>query len=150
MNSPFFNAFNLVPLLLFPVLWYAVLAFSAGGAPGEFATWIAAPWTSVHNFSGEIWTLSLGDAIVIVTILIFFFELLKATRTDGRALVNHALATLVFVVSLILFITTHGFSTTTYFLILLIQLVDVVAGYAISVVVARRQFGTPGGIIGTS
>lgn len=150
MKNSFLNTFNLIPLLALPALWYALLALFSGGAPGEFAQWLAAAWFTLHNFSGDLWTLSLGDVIVIVTILAFFFEVLKATRTDGRSLINHALATFVFVVSLIFFLTTKGFSTTTFFLILLIQLVDVIAGFAISVVAARRQFGTPGGIIGTS
>ena len=48
---------------------------------------------------------------------------------------------LTFVVALVEFITLHGFATTTFFLILVMCLVDVVGGYTISIIAAEHDLG---------
>ena len=55
---------------------------------------------------------------------------------------------LVFVVALIEFIVLPGFATSAFFLITMMALVDVMAGFTVSIVTARRDIGADGGLFG--
>jgi len=90
-------------------------------------------------FSGDTWRFSIGDMLVTFTLLLLFVEIVKSTRTSSRQLVNHGLSVLTFIVALVEFITLHGFATTTFFLIIVMTLIDVVAGYTISVIAAEHD-----------
>ena len=68
-------------------------------------------------------------------------EIVKATRTTSKEIINHGLSMLVFVVALIEFITLKGFATSTFFFLTLFTLFDVVAGYTISIVAAEHDLG---------
>jgi hypothetical protein len=92
-------------------------------------------------FSGDIWHFSLGDFIVLVSLVLLFVEIVKATRTTSREIINHALSMLTFVVALVCFVALKGFSTSTFFLILMMNLFDVVAGYTISIIAAEHDLG---------
>ena len=48
---------------------------------------------------------------------------------------------LTFVVALVEFIVLHGFATSTFFLITLMCLIDVIGGYTISVIAAEHDLG---------
>jgi hypothetical protein len=48
---------------------------------------------------------------------------------------------LTFTVALVEFIVLKGFSTSAFFLIMMMCLFDVVAGYTISIVAAKRDIG---------
>jgi hypothetical protein len=73
----------------------------------------------------------------------------KATRTDSLAIINHGLSMLVAVICIIEFIAVRGFSNSTFFMLLLMTIFDVVAGFTITIVAAKRDFGSSGGIVGT-
>jgi hypothetical protein len=104
---------------------------------------------TVTMFSGDAWRVSAGDALLGVAVFLLFIEVVKSTRTDSVSLINHALGTLLFVFFLVEFLTMKGFSTSIFGLLAALQLVDVVAGYTVTVVAAKRDFGASGGIIGT-
>ena len=70
-----------------------------------------------------------------------FVEVVKATRTTTKELINHGLSMLTFVIALILFITVKGFATSTFLLMTMMTLFDVIAGYTISVVAAEHDLG---------
>jgi len=118
------------PLLVIPLLAYVIFAvagadFSASRFP------ITLP-------SMGVWQLTLGDTLVAVGLFLLFFEILKATRAGGNSIVDHALATIVFVVSLILFLIWDQAATSTFFLLMVMALIDVIAGFSVSLNAARR------------
>jgi len=78
---------------------------------------------------------------VLVTLALLFIEVVKATRTTSREIINHGLSMLTFVVALIEFITLRGFGTTPFFFIMVMCLFDVIAGYTISIVAAEHDLG---------
>jgi hypothetical protein len=69
--------------------------------------------------------------------------MVKATRTGRGEILNHAFSTLTFVAALVEFLLLKGFATTAFFLLAAMCLFDVVAGYTISIVSARRDFSVP-------
>jgi hypothetical protein len=132
------------PLLALPVLFYnaaaAMLVDGGLNAPGAGAR-MAEVATSVTMASGALWTITFGDMILITALIVLFVELLKSTRTRGAAIVNHGLSMLLFVICLIEFLLLDAFATSTFFLITLMVLMDVLAGFIVSIVAARRDFG---------
>jgi len=92
-------------------------------------------------FSTDVWHFSIGDLLVTVTLVMLFVEIVKATRTTSREIINHGLSMLTFVIALICFITLKGFSTSTFFFITVMTIFDVVAGYTISIVAAEHDLG---------
>jgi hypothetical protein len=126
------------PKMLIAVLVYNVLIF-AGAAMGHPAGTVLGVNIPVTVFSGDVWRISLGDGLLILALLLLFIEIIKATRTSRREILNHALSTLILAGALAEFIVVKGFGTSTFFLITLMCLFDVVAGYTVSIVSARRD-----------
>lgn len=122
------------PLLIVPVVIYAMFALGGGVE-------ILAHGADIPMFSQDRWHFSLGDLLVLVALVLLFVEIVKSTRTTARQLINHGLSTVVFVIALVCFIALKGFATSTFFLILMMALFDVVAGYTISVAAAEHDLG---------
>ena len=55
------------------------------------------------------------------------------------AIVNHALSLIVFVVCLVEFLLIRGFATSTFFLILTMVMLDVLAGFIVTIIAARKD-----------
>lgn len=125
------------PLLIFVVIAYNFLVFASGFALQD-------QLFSVKMMSGGVWAFTVADAVLCAALLLLFIEILKATRTDSSSIVDHALSTLVFIGCLIEFIMVGKAVTSTFFFIMLICLIDVVAGYSITIRAARRDFAMGG------
>jgi hypothetical protein len=125
-------------LKVFPFMALAVAAYDAAvlgtGTPLDQAI------GGVSLPSGVVWSVSLADAIVVGALLLLFVEILAATSTRRSSIVNHGLSTLVFVVCVVEFLLIPGCGTTAFFLITLMTLLDVVAGFSISILTARRDW----------
>ena len=136
-----------IAVLIYNLVWAANWSMGSGGSMNDILT-TGLPWLM---FSGDIWTFTFGDFIVLVSLALLFVEVVKSTRTNSAEVLNHALSVLVFVVALVEFIVIKGFSTSTFFLILAMCVFDIVAGFTISIVAAKRDLGTPvTGIVGTN
>jgi hypothetical protein len=134
---------RLFPLLLVPVVIYNLIALGGGGLMHynvqDMLSYDHA--LSITLFSGDNWKFSFGDFLVLMTLALLFVEVVKATRTTSREIINHGLSMLTFVVALIEFITLKGFGSTPFFFITVMCLFDVIAGYTISIVAAEHDLG---------
>jgi hypothetical protein len=130
-------------LRAFPKMLIAVAVYNAlifiGGAMGHTADVLLAQHVPVTVVSGDVWKISVGDALVTLTLVLLFIEIIKATRTSRREILNHAFSTLILMGAVAEFAVLKGFGTSTFFLITLMCLFDVVAGYTVSIVTARRD-----------
>jgi hypothetical protein len=122
-----------LPLLLIPVIAYNVLAFSTG------ITW-SYEVLALDMVSGARWVLSLADLFLALTLVLLFVEILKSTRTGTVSLVDHILSTGLFVICLIEFLLLPAAATSVFFLMTVITLIDVVAGFSVTIAAARRDF----------
>ena len=127
------------PMLLIVVILYNLLVFGGAAAGHPMAEMLTRSLPSIPMFSGDKWSISLGDGLLLLGFLLLFIETVSATRSSSRALINHGLSMLTFVIALVEFIVLKGFSTSVFFFILVMTLFDVVAGYTISIVAARRD-----------
>jgi hypothetical protein len=116
-----------LPLLILPLLAYVVAAGADFGAP-RF---------DVPLPSGGNWQIALGDILLVVGLGLLFFEILKATWTGGATVVDHALSMMVFVACLILFLIWNRAATSTFFLLMLMAMTDVIAGFSVTIKAAR-------------
>lgn len=144
--------FIYAPLLVLPVLIYNIIAFSTGGpASGELPQRIlaklGAPMFTLPMMSGGKWGFSLGDFLLLLALLMLFVEILKSTSTRSPALINHGFSMVLMLICLLEFLMLDNFATSAFFLITVMALLDVLAGFMVSVVSARRDFGVGDGIV---
>ena len=134
---------RLFPLLLLPVILYNLIALGGGSVlHHDIQDMLSYDHAlTITMFSGDKWRFSFGDFLILVTLGLLFVEIVKATRTTSREIINHGLSMLTFVVALIEFITLKGFASTPFFFITVMCLFDVVAGYTISIVAAEHDLG---------
>jgi hypothetical protein len=132
---------RIFPVLLVVLIVYNVLVVGHGFAGNDAMQVFLQQHTTFHMFSGDAWDFNLGDLVLSIGFVGLFVEVLKATRTSRRQLVNHGLSMLVFVIALIEFIVVKGFSTSVFFFVVVMTAFDVVAGYTISIVAAEHDLG---------
>ena len=125
-----------VPLMILPFIFYNL------GLAGLFGD-IGDPWQarlfSLPMLSGGVWTMSLADLLILFALLLLFVEVLKATRTSNASVLDHLLSTFVFVVFLVEFLLVERAASSLFFILMAIALVDVLAGFAISLRAASRD-----------
>ncbi len=117
------------------------VAETSTAPPAEFSAQalMRAELFSVNMPSQEVWRVSYGDAFITIGLLLLFVELVRSTSSDGNAIVNHALSLGVLVLCLVEFIIVPGFATSTFFFLMFMAAIDVVAGFIISIRAARRD-----------
>lgn len=122
-----------VPLIAVVMVIYTALAvdpnFSAGSA---FMDWVLP--------SGAELFLTFGDIFLILGLVALFFEIIKSAKLGTGTVVDHMLSTATFIVALIVFLLVPAFGTPAFLLLTIMALVDVVAGYTVSIFSARRDF----------
>ncbi len=132
-----------LPLLLIPVVLYNIVILFGGSGEGGLAAAdqvLRDPIFSVPMTSGASWSVGVGDMILFLALILLFFELLKSTSSQKVAIVNHALSLIVFVVCLVEFLLIRGFATSTFFLIVTMVMLDVLAGFIVTIIAARKDF----------
>src|SRR5674476_998388 len=103
------------PLLLVPFAIYNIIAFLMPGV-----SW-SSTLTTVHLASGADWTMSAGDMLIVLAVLLLFGEVMKSTRIGMRTVVDHGLSLLLFI----------GF-------------IDVIGGFAVTLRAAQRDLTVEG------
>jgi len=95
--------------------------------------------------SGGRWVMGVGDLLVLFSLILLFFELLKSTSSQKVAIINHALSMVLFIFCLVEFLLFPRFFTATFFLITVMVLLDVMAGFIVTIITARKDFDFGGG-----
>jgi hypothetical protein len=126
------------PLLLVPFAIYNIIAFLMPGV-----TW-ASPVTTVHMMSGQDWVLTWEDVLIAFGIFLLWIEIIKSTRVGMRSVMDHILAMALFIAMLVEFLLVKEAGTSTFFLLMIIALVDVLAGFIIAMRSGRRQIEIDG------
>ncbi|RZJ03234.1 MAG: hypothetical protein EON89_12365 [Brevundimonas sp.] len=142
-----------LPLLVIPVVLYNIVVLTGvvGGGSGVEMGALSADATlrealfSIPMASGAGWTVGVGDLILFLSLILLFFELLKSTSSQKVAIVNHALSMILFVVCLVEFLLIPGFATSTFFLIVTMVMLDVLAGFIVTIISSRKDLDFGGG-----
>jgi hypothetical protein len=124
------------PLLFIPAFFYALFAFGAG-AQG-MADGLRATAFSMPTAGGNQWVVTWGHLLIIFATLCLFVEILKSARPTRLGMLDNGLSVGVFILCLISFILIPGFGTSEFFIIMLMSLLDFLAGSIIMVQTAQR------------
>lgn len=126
-----------VPLLIVPFILYNL------GLTGLYDATASDPWAteifSMGMMSGGVWSMTLGDGLVVVALVLFFVEIVKSTRTSNASIVDHLLSTFVFVAYLVEFLLVRGAAHSVFFTLMVIAAIDVLAGFSVSLRSAGRD-----------
>ncbi len=126
------------PLLLITFAVYNIIAFLMPGV-----SWAGALF-SVHMVSGADWAMSVGDLLITLAILLLAGEVMKSTRIGTRTILDHSLSLVLFLGMLVEFLLVKQTATGTFFVLLVISFVDVVAGFAVTLRSAQRDLTVEG------
>lgn len=130
--------FASIPLLIVPFVIYnlGIAGLLGAGPNGD-------PWTfelfSLRMMSGGTFAMTTGMALIVVALILLFVEIVKATRTSNASVVDHLLSTFVFVAFLVEFLLVKDAAHPVFFTLMVIALVDVLAGFAVSLRSADRD-----------
>ena len=125
-----------IPLMIVPLIAYnlVLLGLFGGGVAGLGSTVI-----SLSMMSGAVWTMSLGDLLIVVALVLLFIEVLKATRTGPMSVMDHMLSMFVFIAFLVEFLLVRDAATQVFFILMVIAFIDVIAGFSVSIRSAGRD-----------
>jgi hypothetical protein len=125
-----------IPLLVFVVAAYTALALAAPG-------WLEATLFGLPLLSGVVLLFRGGDLLLVIGLLLLCVEIYRATSSSTAAILNHVLSLVVFIIALIELIVMPRMANMTFFLILMMTLSDVIAGFTVTISTARRDIQRP-------
>ena len=124
------------PLLIIPFVIYNIVTFLFFG--GNPQGWTYGMFT-LPMFSGTPWAITAGDFLLVISVLLLFFEVLKSTRSAQSSILEHMLSMLVFVAFLVEFLVVGAAASSVFFIVLVMTIIDVVAGFTVSITSAGRS-----------
>jgi hypothetical protein len=126
------------PLLLLPFAIYNMIAFLTPGV-----SWTD-PVTTVHMMSGQDWVPTWGDILLAFSVFLLWIEIIKSIRMGTRSVMDHILAMALFIVMLVEFLLAPRAGTSTFFLLTVFALFDVLAGFIVGTRSAPRRIEVEG------
>lgn len=121
------------PLFLISFAIYNMIVFVTPGVSWGDAL------VSVPMQSGAIWDVTFGDALIALSLIFLFVEMLKAARSFVRAAFDHVLCALIFLGAFAEFLLVPEAATSVFALLLLMALADLLTGLSVARRAARRD-----------
>ena len=122
-----------MPLFAFILAAYNIIALNITAGMDKILV-------TTQLLSGAKFQLSVGNLLVLIGIIFLYFEIFKSTKSSINSIVNHSLSMLIFIIFLIEFIVLPEAGTATFIILTLMSLIDVIAGFTVSISTARRDF----------
>ncbi len=122
--------FASVPLMAVSFILYNLVVFGFGAAGGDP---LQGEVFSMGMMSGGRFSLNMGDGLIVASLILLFFEILKSTRTSNASVLDHLLSTGVFILFLVEFLLVPSAATAVFFVIMVMALIDVMAGFSVSI-----------------
>ncbi len=127
-----------IPLLIVPFIVFNVFGLDWTGNGSTDDPWLGEVM-SMTMISGATWVMTLGDLMIALGLFLLFFEIIKATRVGASSIIDHLLSTFVFIAYLVEFLVVKDAAHAVFFILMMIALVDVIAGFSISIRTATRD-----------
>ena len=78
--------------------------------------------------------------------MLLYLEIFKATRTGVASIIDHLLSIGLFIVCLVELLLLAPMATATFLILTVMTLIDVIAGFTVTISGARRDFGVEGSL----
>jgi hypothetical protein len=124
-----------LPLTIIPFILYNLLMILGVDLKGSLVG------DGITMMSGGIWIFTWGDLLLLIGMVVLFIEIVKATYTGTASMIDHGLSMVVFIAFLVEFLLVSQASSSTFFLLMMAALIDVIAGFTIGIRVAKRDIG---------
>ncbi|HEX4740658.1 MAG TPA: hypothetical protein VH353_04940 [Caulobacteraceae bacterium] len=127
-------ALSAIPLLVIPVAMYALLTPILGHGPldGQAHVAMTRALVAFRTAGGGVWTVSASDLLLAAGLVIAFLDLLRGPKDRNTAVINHAMSIALFVLCLLALALAPAFACSTFFLLTLMVLLDLVAGFIVA------------------
>ena len=96
-------------------------------------------FTTITMSPGSVVTITNSIAFITFALIILFFELIKSTTASNSAMIEQLFSMLIFIGFLLQFLLTPYAAESTFFVLMVISLVETLAGFVILVKVSRRD-----------
>jgi hypothetical protein len=126
-----------VPLLAFPLILYAAVA--ATMPQPEIRASLDQTFIAFWLPSGALFEVTRGHGLTLLAAGLLFLEIVKSTSPSRWVIVENVLAFLVFTFAFILFLLQPAFGTIEFALIMIMTLIDFMAGFIVMTISARRD-----------
>ncbi len=135
-----------IPLTIVPLILFNVIGYAVGVAPGAESIWLKDLF-QVPLISGESWPVTPSDLMILLGLIMLFFETLRAALPARTATIaNHIISTILLIVYVVEFIVVPVAGDSLFFILTAIALFDVVAGFTISIRTAQRDISFGAGV----
>lgn len=125
-----------VPLLVLPLLVYLAIVLIGGGPDA-----LRAALFSLRLPSGQTFPFDNATAVLTLGTVLLFAEVYKSTSVkNASSILDHALSTVLLIAAILLFVLMPSAGTPTFFVLILLIAVDVIAGFTVSIKTAQRDF----------
>lgn len=122
---------SLCPLLLLVVaVYFAVVPF--GGVEVLMGNLISLEVGSRAD-------ITVSDTLITLGLILLYFEISKSTSSDKTVNIEHIFSLMLFIGCLLAFLGLEICGNSTFFLIMVMTLLDVVAGFTVSIASSRRD-----------
>ncbi|MBF0154931.1 MAG: hypothetical protein HQL64_14410 [Magnetococcales bacterium] len=91
--------------------------------------------------SGAQLTFTVADVLILVGVVALYIEIFKATRSGTESIVDHLFSMVVFVIFLVEFLIFKPAGNTLFLTMTVMSLLDVVAGFTVTISTSRRDIG---------
>ena len=122
--------FAALPLMALPILCYNLFSIALPGGiwSGGASTGLTKSLFTMPTAGGGVWPVSLSDLLLAMGLIVLFIELIRATARGRWMVVNHGLSIVIFVACLAELLFVPACASSTFFLLTLMVLLDVLAG----------------------
>jgi len=135
-----------IPLTIVPLILFNVIGYAMGGGIGGANPWLNELFR-VPLISGESWPVTLSDLMILLGLVMLFFETLRSAQPARTSTItNHIVSTILLIVYVVEFIVVPVAGDSLFFVLTAICLFDVVAGFTISIRTAQRDISFGSGI----
>lgn len=129
-----------IPLFVY-LLMAANALMLAGAGDGSMINIIVGQFSTP---AGATVIITISDVLIITAVIFLYIETFKATRTSILSIIDHALSLLVFVIFMIELLVVKALGNTTFLILTLTSLMDVVMGFTVTISTAKRDIAFGG------
>ena len=130
------KVFKYIPLFFYLLIIYNILVFSGGDNTQNI---LDLTLIEAQLISGAMFMLDVNGLLIILGVISLCIEVFKSTRTSVVSVIDHAFSMLVFIAFLVEFIVVKNAGTSSFLILTLMALFDVIAGFAVTISSARRD-----------
>ncbi len=128
-----------IPLFAYLLFIYNAVVF-ANGVVSDFTL-----GTELHAFpmvlSGPVFTINVGESLLMVGVIALYVEMARTIQGGTVVFYDHLFSTLTFLGFLVEFLLVAKAATALFFTLMLMALLDLIAGFTLSAVTSHRDGG---------